>query len=105
MKSLDLISLTTIFVVFSLYLIIKHFLVRSLQSKYGMHNNDSKRIRLTINVIDFVMMLGLIVFLFIGWFNRFQDGNHNYFNLILLIVLTIACVIRFFNKFKRNKIQ
>lgn len=97
----NVLFLVTIVIVFSLYFIIRYFLVKKLQSNDKKLNNNLK---LMINIISFMVMFGLIVFLFVGWIGRFQNGNHNYFNLILLIILTIVCVVRFYNKFKHNKI-
>lgn len=100
----NILFVITIIAIFSIYLVVRYFVDRNLQSNDNSLHNNSKLIILIINAISLVAMCGLIVYLFIGWLDRFKDGNKNYFNLVLLAILTIACAIRFWYKFRNNKL-
>ena len=95
----------TVVAVFLAYLALRNFIAKTIQSNEKRKQNDnSKKIIMVTNIVSAAMMFGLIVFLWNGLVQRWQDGNQNYFNLILLIVLTLACVIKFWNNFKNNKV-
>ncbi len=100
----NILFVITIIAIFSIYLVVRYFVDRNLQSNDNSLHNNSKLIIFIINAISLIAMCGLIVYLFIGWLDRFKDGNNNYFNLVLLAILTIACGIRFWYKFRNNKL-
>lgn len=100
----NILFVITIIAIFSIYLVVRYFVDRNLQSNDNSLHNNSKLIIFIINAISLIAICGLIVYLFIGWLDRFKDGNNNYFNLVLLAILTIACGIRFWYKFRNNKL-
>ena len=96
----NLLSLTTLVVIFFAYIVVRKFI---LKKKINQDNNPkSAKMNLIANIVHVIVIIGLLIFLWIGLIQRWNDGIHNYFNLILLIILTILCFVRFWNKFNNR---
>ena len=97
----NFISMTLLLIIFHIYLFTRLYMIR--RKKLNLRKDDKNRKVDTVSeIIHIIIMYGLQIFLWIGLIQRWQAGNHNYFNLILLIVLTILCFVRFWNKFNNR---
>ncbi len=93
----NFISMTLLLIIFHIYLFTRLYMIR--RKKLNLRKDDKNRKVDTVSeIIHIIIMYGLQIFLWIGLIQRWQAGNHNYFNLILLIVLTIAFTIRCFKR-------
>ncbi len=91
-------SLTTLVVIFLAYIVVRQFILK--RRKFNIDNNPkSAKMNLIANIVHVIVIIGLLIFIWIGLIQRWNDGIHNYFNLILLIVLTIAFTIRCFKRY------
>ena len=94
-------SLTTLVVIFLAYIVIRQFILK--RRKFNIDNNPkSAKMNLIANIVHVIAIVGLLIFLWIGLIQRWNDGIHNYFNLILLVILTVLSFIRFWKQFNRN---
>ena len=84
------------------YLVVRQFILKRKKLKLD-NNPQSNKMNLIVNIIHTILILGLLVFFWVGLIQRWNDGIHNYFNLILLIILTILSFIRFLKLNFRNK--
>lgn len=97
----NLLSLTTLVVVFFAYIVVRKFI---LKKKINQDNNPkSAKMNLVANIVHMIAIIGLLIFFWIGLIQRWNDGIHNYFNLILLVILTVLSFIRFCKLNFRNK--
>ena len=97
----NLLSLTTLVVIFFAYIVVRKFI---LKKKINQDNNPkSAKMNLIANIVHVIAIVGLLIFLWIGLIQRWNDGIHNYFNLILLVILTVLSFIRFLKLNFRNK--
>ena len=72
--------------------------------KFNIDNNPkSAKMNLIANIVHVIAIVGLLIFLWIGLIQRWNDGIHNYFNLILLVIFTVLSFIRFLKLNFRNK--
>ena len=95
-------SLTTLVVIFLAYIVIRQFILK--RRKFNIDNNPkSAKMNLIANIVHVFAIVGLLIFLWIGLIQRWNDGIHNYFNLILLVILTVLSFIRFLKLNFRNK--
>lgn len=98
----NLLSLATLVVILIAYILVRQFILK--RRKFKLDNNpQSNKMNLIVNIIHTILILGLLVFFWVGLIQRWNDGIHNYFNLILLIILTILSFIRFLKLNFRNK--
>ncbi|MBR5781691.1 MAG: hypothetical protein IKY27_06875 [Bacteroidales bacterium] len=98
----NLLSLTTLVVILIAYIVVRQFILK--RRKFKLDNNpQSNKMNMIVNIIHTILILGLLVFFWVGLIQRWNDGIHNYFNLILLIILTILSFIRFLKLNFRNK--
>lgn len=96
----NLLSLTTLVVIFFAYTVVRKFI---LKKKINQDNNPkSAKMNLIANIVHMIVIIGLLIFFWIGLIQRWCEGIHNYFNLILLIILTVLSFIRFWKQFNRN---
>ena len=96
----NLLSLTTLVVIFFAYIVVRKFI---LKKKINQDNNPkSAKMNLIANIVHMIVIIGLLIFFWIGLIQRWCDGIHNYFNLILLVILTVLSFIRFWKQFNRN---
>ena len=96
----NLLSLTTLVVIFFAYIVVRKFI---LKKKINQDNNPkSAKMNLIANIVHVIVIIGLLIFIWIGLIQRWNDGIHNYFNLILLVILTVLSFIRFWKQFNRN---
>ena len=95
-------SLTTLVVIFLAYIVIRQFILK--RRKFNIDNNPkSAKMNLIAKIVHVIAIVGLLIFLWIGLIQRWNDGIHNYFNLILLVILTVLSFIRFLKLNFRNK--
>lgn len=98
----NLLSLATLVVILIAYIVVRQFILK--RRKFKLDNNlKSNKMNMIVNIIHTILILGLLVFFWVGLIQRWNDGIHNYFNLILLIILTILSFIRFLKLNFRNK--
>ena len=90
----NFISMIVLLIIFHVYLFTRLYMIR--RKKLNLRKDDKNR--KVAEIIHIIIMYGLQIFLWIGLIQRWQAGNHNYFNLILLIVLMIAFTIRCFKR-------
>ena len=96
----NLLSLTTLVVIFFAYIVVRKFI---LKKKINQDNNPkSAKMNLIANIVHMIVIIGLLIFFWIGLIQRWCEGIHNYFNLILLVILTVLSFIRFRKQFNRN---
>ena len=96
----NLLSLTTLVVIFFAYIVVRKFI---LKKKINQDNNPkSAKMNLVAKIVHIIAIIGLLIFFWIGLIQRWNDGIHNYFNLILLVILTVLSFIRFWKQFNRN---
>lgn len=96
----NLLSLTTLVVIFFAYIVVRKFI---LKKKINQDNNPkSAKMNLIANIVHMIVIIGLLIFFWIGLIQRWCEGIHNYFNLILLVILTVLSFIRFWKQFNRN---
>ena len=98
----NLLSLTAFVAIFFAYLVVRQFILKRRKIKLD-NNPKSNKMNLIVNIIHTILILGLLVFFWVGLIQRWNDGIHNYFNLILLIILTILSFIRFLKLNFSNK--
>ena len=97
----NLLSLTILVVIFFAYIVVRQFVLK--RSKFNLDNNPrSAKMNLLANIVYMIVIIGLLIFFWIGLLQRWCDGIHNYFNLILLVILTVLSFIRFWKQFNRN---
>ena len=97
----NLLSLTTLVVIFFAYIVVRKFI---LKKKINQDNNPkSAKMNLIANIVHMIVIIGLLIFFWIGLIQRWCEGIHNYFNLILLVILTVLSFIRFLKLNFRNK--
>ena len=97
----NLLSLTTLVVIFFAYIVVRQFVLK--RSKFNLDNNPkSAKMNLIANIVHMIVIIGLLIFFWIGLIQRWCEGIHNYFNLILLVILTVLSFIRFWKQFNRN---
>ena len=97
----NLLSLTTLVVIFFAYIVVRKFI---LKKKINQDNNPkSAKMNLVAKIVHIIAIIGLLIFFWIGLIQRWNDGIHNYFNLILLVILTVLSFIRFLKLNFRNK--
>ena len=95
----NIIFIVSIFIVFLVYIIVRHFIIKAIQNdKIGIH---SKKVILTINIISVTAMTILISCFFADIVQKWQNGEKDIFSLIIIVILTIGCIYRFWNKFKK----
>lgn len=96
----NLLSLTTLVVIFFAYIVVRKFI---LKKKINQDNNPkSAKMNLVAKIVHIIAIIGLLIFFWIGLIQRWCEGIHNYFNLILLVILTVLSFIRFWKQFNRN---
>ena len=96
----NLLSLTTLVVIFFAYIVVRKFI---LKKKINQDNNPkSAKMNLIANIVHMIVIIGLLIFFWIGLIQRWCEGIHNYFNLILLVILTVLSFIRFWKQFNKN---
>ena len=96
----NLLSLTTLVVIFFAYIVVRKFI---LKKKINQDKNPkSAKMNLIANIVHMIVIIGLLIFFWIGLIQRWCEGIHNYFNLILLVILTVLSFIRFWKQFNRN---
>ena len=98
----NLLSLIVFVAIFLAYLVVRQFVLKRRKSKLD-NNLQSNKMNMIVNIIHIILILCLLVFFWVGLIQRWNDGIHNYFNLILLIILTILSFIRFLKLNFRNK--
>ena len=97
----NLLSLTTLVLIFFAYIVVRQFI---LKKKINQDNNPkSAKMNLIANIVHMIVIIGLLIFFWIGLIQRWCEGIHNYFNLILLVILTVLSFIRFLKLNFRNK--
>ena len=97
----NLLSLTTLVLIFFAYIVVRQFI---LNKKINQDNNPkSAKMNLIANIVHMIVIIGLLIFFWIGLIQRWCEGIHNYFNLILLVILTVLSFIRFLKLNFRNK--
>lgn len=98
----NLLSLTTLVVIFFAYIVVRQFVLKRRKSNLD-NNPKSAKMNLVANIVHMIAIIGLLIFFWIGLIQRWCEGIHNYFNLILLVILTVLSFIRFLKLNFRNK--
>ena len=97
----NVLFLSSLVVISFAYIVVRQFI---LKKKINQDNNPkSAKMNLIANIVHMIVIIGLLIFFWIGLIQRWCEGIHNYFNLILLVMLTVLSFIRFLKLNFRNK--